>query len=165
MIAILILAFAALAFLFFLVYQVWQRYTRTREAGQLTHVDLEAFENLTDPEEEKFLRTNLAPAEFRLVQRIRIRAAKLYVWALSENASVLVAVGQSVRYHPDPQVVSSGQEIAQRAIRLKVWCLLSLIRLNAALVFPTLLSPSGAIASQYLVVSYMAANLPERLAA
>ena len=155
-------------FVLFLILQVWRRYSTKGEApnaGQLIPVDLEAFENLTDPEEEQFLRANLSPAEFRGVQRSRIRAAKMYVMALSQNAAVLVAIGQSAHSHADLEIAASGQEILQRAIQLKVWCLLSLLRLNAAMLLPTMLSPSGSIAARYLVVKNMAASLPREVAA
>src|ERR1035438_2128544 len=78
MIPLILLAAAAIVFLLFLSSQVWRRYSPKGEAshaGQLIPVDLEAFENLTDPEEEQFLRVNLSPAEFRGVQRARARPA------------------------------------------------------------------------------------------
>jgi hypothetical protein len=160
-----ILTFVALAFLVFLGSQVWTHYTArggAAQAKQLTPVDLDAFENLIDPEEEQFLKVNLMPAEFRGVQRARIRAARMYVAALSENAGVLVAVGQSARSHPNPEIAATGLEIIQRSLRLKVWCLLAMFRLSAAVVFPTILSPSSRITNQYLLVTYMAANLSRK---
>lgn len=164
-----IVALMAIALLLFLVWQAW-RFTRSGnalpdQAGQLTPVDLEAFENLVDPEEEQYLRMNLSTREFRRVQRTRIRAAKMYVAALLQNAAVLAEVGQSARSNADPEVAAAGQEIVQRAMRLKVWCLVSRLRMDAAFVFPGYLSPSGRIASQYMLVKYMAANLPGRAAA
>ena len=166
----LIVAVLAAVLLLFLASQVWGRYARRSdtlqtETGQLTEVDLEAFENLTDPEEEQYLRKNLSSAKFRRVQRTRLRAAKMYVAALSHNAVVLVAVGQTARSSADPAIAAAGQEIVQRAIRLRIWCLLSLLRMNAAFVFPAQLSPSGRLANQYMLVTYMAANLPGRVVA
>ncbi len=87
MMPLITLAGIAAIFVLFLILQVWRRYSTKGEApnaGQLIPVDLEAFENLTDPEEEQYLRANLSPAEFRGVQRSRIRAAKMYVIALSQ---------------------------------------------------------------------------------
>ena len=168
MIPLTILTFVALAFLVFLGSQVWGHYTARGQAAyakRLTPVDLDAFENLTDPEEEQFLKVNLSRAEFRGVQRTRLRATRMYVATLSENAGVLVAVGQSARLHPDPEIAAAGLEIIQRSLRLKVWCLLAMFRLSAAMVFPTILSPSGRIANQYLLVTYLAANLPRKIAA
>jgi len=162
---LIILGLVAGVFLLFLILQVWWRYSRRNELEALAPVDLEAFENLTDPEEEAYLRLNLSPAEFRSVQRLRIRVAKMYVAAMSKNASTMAFVGQSARAHSDPEIAATGQNLVQQAIRLKVWCVLSATRLNAALAFPTVLSPSSAIASRYLAVKYMAASLPGKLAA
>lgn len=168
MTAVLILASIAAAFCLFLIAQAfgWLATSSARpRAEQLTPVDLDAFQNLTDPEEEQFLRVNLSPGQFRDVQRTRIRAAKMYVSVLSRNAGLLVAVGQSARSHPNSEIAASGTEIFQRALRLKVWCMFALVRLNTAVVFPTLLSPSNAIASHYQTVTYMAASLPGKMVA
>ena len=162
MVSIIILAFAALAFISFLVLQLSRR--RSPKVGtelriSLTAVDLDAFENLTDPEEEHYLKLNLPAPEFRRVQRCRIRAAKMYVSAVSQNASLLVAAGQSARHHPDESIAASGQELMQRAVQLKLRCLASALRLNAALAFPTLLSPSNSVANRYLAAKHIAAAL------
>ena len=165
---LIILASVAAVFVLFLILQVWWRYSRPDEpgvAGQLTPVDLDAFANLTDPEEEHYLRLNLSPAEFRSVQRLRIRVAKMYVAAMSKNASTMAFAGQSARYHSDPEIAASGQNLVQQAIRLKMWCVLSAARLDAALAFPAVLSPSNTIAGRYLAVKYMAASLPGKAAA
>jgi hypothetical protein len=163
----IVLAVFAVLFSLFLGSQLWSRRAHAIEkrTAKLTPVDLEAFENLTDPDEEQFLRTKLLPAQFRRVQRLRIRAAKLYVAALSQNAGVLIAAGQAARLNAEPEIAAVGQELIQRALRLKFFCLFSLLRMEAALVFPILLSPSQGLARQYMVVTYMAANLPGRAAA
>ena len=159
---VVVLAIVASLVSLFLISQV-VRFSRrgallTAHAAQLTPVDLEAFENLTDPEEERFLRMSLSPAEFRKVQRLRIRAAKLYLAAISHNAGVLIAVGQSARSH-------ANSELVQRALQLKFWCFFADLRMDAAFVFPSMAFPSHQLASEYMVVSYMAANMPERAAA
>ncbi len=166
----IVLAIFAVLFLLFLGSWLRSRSSRPcgaiqRQAAELVAVDLEAFENLTDPEEEQFLRSNLQPKEFRRVQRLRLRAAKLYVAALSQNAGMLMAAGQSASLNSNPEVAATGQELVQKAIRLKVWCLFSLMRMDAALFFPVLVSPSNKLANQYMLVSYMAANLPGRATA
>jgi hypothetical protein len=156
---LILLAGALCAFLLFLAFQAW-RYLRPGEADrQLTPIDLEAFSTLTDPEEETLLKTNLSAAEFRLAQRLRIRAIKAYVSALSRNASVLIAAGQAARNDSDGQMTASAREIIQRAMRLKIWCLLYSVRLNAALVFPGLFSPASAIAGPYRAVTSLATKL------
>jgi hypothetical protein len=167
---IIVAVVIALLLAIFLAVELWGRCTHRHEAiqtktGELTPVDLEAFENLTDPDEEHFLRTNLSPAEFRRVQRGRIRAARLYVAALSQNAAALVAVGRAAHSNSDPQISAAGQALVQRAHRLKIWCLRSRLRMRAAYVLPAQFSISGRIARQYMLVTYMAANLPRTVAA
>ena len=162
MIVLIVLASIAGIFVLFLAVQVWQRFSQPAELGQefrLTPVDVDAFENLIDPEEEEYLKVHLPPREFRRVQRSRIRVAKKYVAVLSRNAGVLMAVGQSARNDPNPENEASGEELVQRAVRLKLWCLLSEVRLTGAFVFPTRWSPSNAIASRYLAAKHLAANL------
>ncbi|MGA9352409.1 MAG: hypothetical protein WBV46_01880 [Terriglobales bacterium] len=170
MIVVLIVAvFLAVSLTLFLALQALRRGAGDgsiqKSADELTPVDLEAFENLTDPEEEHFLRAHLSPAEFRGVQRGRIRAAKLYVAALSQNAAVLLAAGQSAQSNSNAEISAAGRELMHRAFFLRIWCVLSLVRMNAALVLPAQLTVSGKIANQYMLVTYMAANLPRRIAA
>jgi len=167
---LIVLAVLTSVVVIFLGAQVWLRYSRrgallAPSTNELPPVDLEAFENLTDPEEEQFLRTSLAASEFRHVQRLRIRAAKLYVAVLSQNAGVIMAIGQAARLNADPEIAATGQELMQKAVRLKVWCLVSLTRMEAALFFPVLVSPANRLANQYMLLSYMAASLPGRAAA
>ena len=168
MIQISILTLIAFAFLLFLLQQVRGRYTPPTDPGPvpaLPLVDLEAFRNLTDPNEEAFLRHRLSAPEFRKIQRLRLRAADLYVSALSHNVSELVRLGQRARLHPNPQVAVSGEEILQQALRLKVRCLGAHWKLKAAMFCPTLLSPSGSLADGYSHVFELAHELPEELAA
>jgi hypothetical protein len=166
-ISIIALTLLALAFLLFLILQVRGRYFSPTDPDPtgLPVVDLEAFRNLTDPEEEAFLRRHLSPKEFRRVQRIRLRAAILYVSALSKSVGALVEVGQKARLHPTPSVAASGQEILQHALRLKVGCLATQWKLNVAIICPTLLSPSGTLADRYVRVTGLAEALPIELAA
>ncbi|HUB02344.1 MAG TPA: hypothetical protein VL983_06650 [Terriglobales bacterium] len=164
MILLIILASAVCAFLLFLALQVRQYSRPVEKLPQLIPIDLEAFAALTDPEEETFLQGNLPTREFRLVQRGRIRALKPYLSAFSRNASALIVAGQSARYHADAQVAASGVEIIQRAVRLKIWCGLSLVRLNSAIVFPALSSPSSEIARPYRLLTGMALDLTDKSA-
>ncbi len=161
-----IIAFATLAFgfMFFLAYQVWWQ-SGHEENGNLSPVDLDAFRNLIDPQELQFLKQNLSPRDFRRIQRTRLRAAAAYISVISKNAGQLVAIGRSASAHPDAEIAAAGLDVVQRALRLKLWCSLSLVELNATMVFPTLLSPSSEIADRYLDVTSMTASLPKQLAA
>jgi hypothetical protein len=167
-IPIIVLAVFAVLFFCFLVYQGWRQgisIEPAAHADQLRPVDLAAFRNLTDPEEERFLRANLSSREFTKIQRLRLRAAAKYVSALSENASKLIAIGQTARFHPNEGIAVSGQEILNHAVRLKLWCLATRCKLNITMIWPTLFSPSGKIADRYLYVASLATELPRKMAA
>jgi hypothetical protein len=167
-IPIVALTLLAIAFLLFLIQQVRGRFTPPIDPGPgevLPAVDLEAFRNLTDPAEEMFLRQNLSSRDFRKVQRMRLRAATLYVSALSQNVGALVQVGQRARIHPDPRIAASGHEIMQYGLRLKARCLATQWKLSIAMLCPTLLSPSGSLADRYVQVADLANALQaERVA-
>lgn len=159
MIPIIALTLLAVGFLLFLIQQVRGRYVPPIDPGPgevLPEVDLQAFRNLTDPAEEMFLRQNLSSRDFRRIQRVRLRAATLYVSALSHNVGALVQVGQRARIHPDPRIAASGQEIMQYALRLKTRCLATQWKLSIAILCPTLLSPSGSLADRYAQVADLA---------
>jgi hypothetical protein len=159
-IPVIILAAVVCAFLLFVAFQAWQYWSAGQATRELAPIDLEAFATLTDLGEERFLEDNLSPADLRVAQRFRIRAIKAYISAFSNNASVLLSAAQAARDHSDEQVAAGGREIMQRALRLKIWCLFYTIRLNAALVFPGLFSPSNGIAAPYRAVASLATKLP-----
>jgi hypothetical protein len=165
MIPVIALATAAVAFLLFLSYQVWWQSGKAGEIENLLPLDLEAFRNLTDPEEVRFLRVNLSPTEFRRIQRMRLRAAAAYITVISQNAGRLVVIGRSVSAHPDAETAAAGLDVVHRGLRLKLWCSLSLLKLNVTMICPTLLSPSSRIADRYLDLSSLTASLPRKLAA
>jgi hypothetical protein len=165
MIPVIALTAATVVFLLFLAYQVWWQSSNAGKIENLSPVDLEAFRNLTDPEEASFLRVNLSPKEFRRIQRMRLRAAAAYIAVISNNAGRLVVIGRSVSAHPDAEIADTGLDVVHRALQLKLWCSLSLLKLNVTMICPTLLSPSSRIADRYLDVSSLTASLPKKLAA
>lgn len=99
-------------------------------------VDLEAFRNLTDPQEEQYLRERLAPAEFRSLQRERLRAALEYVKRIAHNASILLRVGESSRASADAQVAKAADELVEGALKLRMYALLAECLLHARILVP-----------------------------
>jgi hypothetical protein len=105
-------------------------------------VDVEAFRNLMDPEEKEFLRTHLRPAEFRKVQRERLRTAADYVSCAAANAAVLLRLGEAARRSPDPGTVEAAGKLVDNAIRLRFYAFNALARLYLGMVLPgTRVSP------------------------
>ncbi|HTR65272.1 MAG TPA: hypothetical protein VMH85_05845 [Terriglobales bacterium] len=112
--------------------------------AQVHPVDIQAFRNLTDPAEEEFLRQNLPPAEFKKVQRERLRAAVDYISCAAANAAILVRVGESARRSPVPEVAEAGEKLVDSAIRLRIYAFQALAKLYVAILFPAAqISPAG----------------------
>ncbi|MGB6676563.1 MAG: hypothetical protein WBE44_07720 [Terriglobales bacterium] len=108
----------------------------------LRAVDVGAFRNLVDPGEEEFLRTNLAPAEFRKIQRERLRAAVEYVSCAAQNAGVLLRLADAGRRSSDPATAEAAEKLVNNALRLRLYALHTIPRLYLSMIFPgTRISP------------------------
>ena len=115
-------------------------------SSKISDVDLEAFQNLVDPGEEEFLRENLAAADFRAVQRERLKAALDYVGTLSQNGALLLQLGQGAKASADPRVAEAGQHIVDNAVRLRLYALRVRARLYIKIALPTAkLEPAGVV--------------------
>lgn len=112
-------------------------------------VDLEAFRNLVDPEEEEFLRTNLRPAEFRSIQRERLRAAVEYVACAAQNAAILLRVADAGRRSPDPATAEAAEKLVDNAIRLRLYAFQAIARLYLGMIFPGARISPARIADSY----------------
>src|SRR5215471_14106533 len=97
---ILIVLFVLLAALFVL------RQVKGRASGikspedlrtQLRVVDIDAFRNLTDRNEEEYLRSHLSRSQYRKIQRQRLRATLAYVSCVANNTAVLIRMGETAR--------------------------------------------------------------------
>jgi hypothetical protein len=135
----LIIAFAFAALVFF----AWKTISRARArrshadlTQQLKSVDLESFRNLTDPTEEQYLRDRLPPAEFRMIQRERLRAAIEYVGGVSHNAGILLNLGQIARQNRDPLIADAGRDLVDEALRLRLYSILTISKLWVRFLFP-----------------------------
>lgn len=119
------------------------------EVGVVTRpVDLAAFRNLVDPAEDEFLRAHLSPGVFRRVQRERLRAAIVYVERSAANAAVLLRIGEALA-REDAESAATGREIANAALRLRVYALMVLAILHARVWFPSLGAPVQEMSKRY----------------
>ncbi len=148
--AILVLAGLGLAgFLWYVARGTSRAKGTLEEIGMVTYpVDLAAFRNLVDPAEDEFLRTSLPSAVFRRVQRERLRAAIVYVQRSAANAAVLLRVGEALA-REDAESAAMGREIANAALRLRVYALMVLAILHARVWFPSLGAPVQEVSTRY----------------
>jgi hypothetical protein len=105
-------------------------------------LDIEAFRNLIDADEEAFLRDNLAPKRFREIKRQRAWAAFLYAWEAGGAATALAKVGQAAQRSADPQVAASGAQVAENAFRLRLQTMKACLLLLTEVALPGLQSRS-----------------------
>ncbi len=138
--AIVLVVFAALALVFVLGVAV-SRSLRisagSGAAGTIQPIDVEAFRNLMDPAEEDYLRRRLPASEFRRVQRQRLRAMAVYVETAGRNAAVLVLMGQSALAAGDAQTVEAARRLVDNALLLRRNSALAMVKIYAALAWPT----------------------------
>lgn len=106
-------------------------------AARSRPVDLQSFRNLVDAGEEAYLRSSLSPAVFRKLQRARMIAASEYVRRTSHNASLLLQLGDSARISSDTVVARAGAELANKALQLRLYSVLSLAVLSLRIAFPS----------------------------
>ncbi len=142
MMAAFVFVFLGFLLLVFFVYRAAPRgreHEKSDDALTTIHsLDIEAFRNLVDPEEEVYLRAKLAPKEFRRIRRKRAHAALAYVKALSEASLQFARLGGAAQRSPDPEIAASGKRIANSATTLRLRVLEANLRLSLAAAFPGL---------------------------
>lgn len=110
--------------------------SRGAEADQLLLIDLEAFRNLIDPAEGEYLRQTLPPAEFRKVQRQRLRATAHYVQAAAHNAGLLVRMGQSAAGSGDTSTADAARQLVENALLLRRNAAFAFLKIYVAMTWP-----------------------------
>ncbi len=157
------LVFVALAVLLLLLYLEGGHNASIQRledlAGRTRPVDLEAFRNLMDPNEDDFLRSNLLPREFRAIQRERALSAIDYILNTMHNAAVLLRLGEAATRSSNQNVASAGRQLAENAIRLRAYALLSVAKLGLRIVLPGARWSNGRLADTYQDLSGLAGQL------
>ncbi len=99
-------------------------------------IDIEAFRNLINPEEDSYLRRRLPPAQYRVVRRERLRAMAAYVRVAASNAAVLVPMAQAALASDDPNVAGAARQLVNDALLLRRNTTVALARIYLALAWP-----------------------------
>jgi hypothetical protein len=104
--------------------------------GALRPIDIEAFRNLINPAEDHYLRRHLPPPQFRTVRRERLRAMAAYVHVVSNNAGVLVRIGEAALASGDAQLAEAAGQLVNDALLLRRNTTVALARIYLALAWP-----------------------------
>jgi hypothetical protein len=97
-------------------------------------VDIAILMNLLDPEQEKYLKERLRRGEFLRYKLMRFLAARRYIARASRNAAVLIRVGKVAARNIDPGIATAGRELAEAALRLRLYSAVAEITLALQLV-------------------------------
>lgn len=138
--AILLIVFAALALIVILrvtVSRSLQVSPGSDLARRIEPVDVEAFRNLVDPSEDAHLRDRLTPSQYRVVRRARLHATASYIRVAGRNATVLITIGQAALVSSDAQTVEAARELIDNALRLRRNATFALLKIYAALAWPS----------------------------
>ena len=137
--AVVLVLFAAVALIFILRITV-SRSLQLSATGNLSPkiepLDIEAFRNLIDATEGEYLYHRLPAAEFRRVQRGRLRAAAAYIRVAGHNASRLVAVGQAALAAADPKTAEAAHQLIDSGLLLRRNATVALLRIYLAMAWP-----------------------------
>ena len=106
------------------------------DATEIQPVDMDAFRNLADPRESEYLRSRLSGAEFRHVQRMRLRAMAAYVQAVGRNAVVLIRIGQLALNSDKTETVEASRKLIDEALLLRRNAGVALLRIYLGVLWP-----------------------------
>jgi len=148
--AVLLVVFAVITLVVILRVSV-SRSLRLRNANTpgIEPIDVEAFRNLVNPTEDEYLHRRLPAAEFRRVQRERLRAAAAYIRVAGRNATVLVAVGQAAMATSDQRTAEAARQLVDSALLLRRNTTFALMRINLALAWPGVSLSANPVLSGY----------------
>jgi hypothetical protein len=123
------------------------------DATQIQAIDVDAFRNLADPRESEYLRSRLPAAEFRRIQRLRLRALAAYVRVVGRNAVLLTRIGQLALNSENAEMAEAARKLVDEAL---------LLRRNAGLamsrIYLRLLWPNTRFAATPILESYARVN-------
>jgi len=158
--SLVVLSALGLVVLLLLAKGYWfARSTNTPSSTDLYVIDVEAFRNLIDEDEEIFLRHHLPAREFRRVHRERMLAAVEYVRAAYHNAGILVPIAEAARASSDPQVAEAAGRLFDNATRLRWYAAKVVPRLYFKVLFPGAYHAPRQLFDRYDIVTRQAIML------
>ena len=145
----LIVAWSALCCIYMLSC-AWRRFPK-RDVDDvipfLYPVDISLAESLLDPAAEFEFRWKLSPPQFRDAQRKRMRLYLELTRRMAHNATVLVQYADAEKNSHDPRRVSLASALQQKAIEVRLYSLLTRIKLRFCLLLRSeMLASSPALA-------------------
>lgn len=149
-----ILGFLALGLIIYLLRGARVKGSNLSEiAAQLRPIDVNAFRNLIDEGEERFLRKSLPAVEFWPIHRERMLAATEYVMSAAKNAGILIRLAEPATQDSDPLVVSAAQELLESATEVRLYALQVVPRFYVSMLLPWVGHSPYSLAERYAAMS------------
>jgi hypothetical protein len=117
--------------------------------GRTQPIDLPAFDNLIDPDEDEYLRSQLSWFGFLRVRNARYRAAAEYVHMAARNAAILIRLAQSAQNSQEAHISEAGKQLMTLAIETRILAGLAIVQLYLALVVPFWKPSLGSVTQAY----------------
>lgn len=167
--AFIVLFLAALVVLAVFAYAVRRHRQQLRSLEDFRtrwrRVDVEAFANLVDPAEERFLRASLPAGEFRRLRRERLFVAWEYLRRVGQNAQLMVQAGQIIQRHNTGEDAARARQHVATAIRLRTLVLMAQCGLVAEMILPWRAAPLENVVSLYSDAAHSFDNVLDPVAA
>jgi hypothetical protein len=150
-----ILAFVALGAVLTIALLVVARRQGTQITGigdfesRWQQVDMQAFSNLIDPLEQRYLQRNLPAGEFRKLQRERVTVMWEYLSRLAENSRLMVQAGQIVQHSSTGDIAVKAQQLVSNAIQTRMLILMAEAYLVVKFVMPDASDPIQPLVRRY----------------
>ena len=112
-------------------------------------VDMDAFLNLVNPAEERYLRQNLPGGAFRRIQRERVRVMWEYLGRLSFNAKLMTQAAQIVQHHSSGEQLQEATRLVGNATRFRVLVFAADVYLAVRFLLPETSDPIRQLVVRY----------------
>jgi len=127
----------------------------------LEPIDLAAFSRLLDESDEEFIRRRLAPKDYKAARRKRIVAAIDYLSRARLNARVMLRTGERAIRSGDLTLRDDAQRLAQLAMQIRQQTTTAMLRLNVALIFPSITLNSSSVLATYIELRRTAESIQQ----
>ena len=157
---IILAGFLCLALMYYVVRGGIGPFESAGEAERLfVPIDVLAFQNLIDPDDQRFLRQLLPSKKYRKIQRERVSSCLRYVRCCARNAAVLIRVGETASDDQDPEIRATGQRVISEAIRMRIYAVVLIPKVCLWWVFPDSEFSFAAVGRKYSEMTTAVASL------
>jgi hypothetical protein len=110
--------------------------SRSIPSARIQPIDIEAFRNLANAADDRYLQGRLPSRSFHAVRRARLRAMIAYIDAAAGNATIVMRLGQAALASTDAATAQAAQQAVNDALRLRRNAGYAIARIYMAFAWP-----------------------------